>query len=262
MDASETKIYISLLIAAVTIGGILGYFLLSMVRLHRRYLRLNTSRNEAQLLLVEKERTRIATDLHDELGPILSAAKFKLNEVEPISSEEQVLLSDASQHIDKIIGRIREISNGLMPNTLLRKGPFFAIEEFIRSQAASSDLKIEFFSLILPPLSQQQSVNIYRILQEVIHNTTKHAKAQNLKIQTWQKEGMLVIVCTDDGIGFNKRSIMNEKKGLGLQYLFLRTEMLGGSMFLDTKPGSGTKMIFEIPLQDKTFTGNEDSTDH
>ena len=143
MDVRETTIYFALLIAAIIIGAILGYFLLSIVRMHRRYIRLHRSRSETQILLLEKEHKRIAADLHDELGPILSAAKFKITEVEPPSHEDRELLTQANDQINNIIIRIREISNGLMPNTLLRKGPMHAIEEFIQAMHSTFSFKIE-----------------------------------------------------------------------------------------------------------------------
>ncbi len=262
MDVRETTIYFALLIAAIIIGAILGYFLLSIVRMHRRYIRLHRSRSEAQILLLEKEHKRIAADLHDELGPILSAAKFKITEVEPPSHEDRELLTQANDHINNIIIRIREISNGLMPNTLLRKGPMHAIEEFIQAMHSTFSFKIELLPYTVPLLSQQQAINIYSILKEIIHNTHKHAKATRLKIQLFRQADRLVIITTDDGIGFNPKKMAKENPGLGLQNLLLRTEMLGATMFLDTKKGKGTKIIIEIPVKNKTTNTDENKHSH
>lgn len=252
MDAKETTIYLTILSIVFIIGVILGYFLWSIIRLHRRYIRLHKSKNNAQITLLEKERTRIAADLHDDLGPILSAAKFKLAEVETPSQEDQTLLTEASDHIDKIITRIREISNGLMPNTLLRKGPVYAIEEFIHVVTSSCPLKIELLKYNIPKLSQEQAINIYRILQEIIHNTVKHAKATVLKIQFFIRTETLVIVCTDNGCGFNKYAVRKEKAGLGLHTMLQRIEMLGGKMFITTGLSKGTSIKLEIPLTHTT----------
>lgn len=252
MDAKETTIYLTILSIVFIVGVILGYFLWSIIRLHRRYIRLHKSKNNAQITLLEKERTRIAADLHDDLGPILSAAKFKLAEVEPPSEEDQTLLTEASDHIDKIITRIREISNGLMPNTLLRKGPVYAIEEFIHDITSSCALKIELLKYNIPKLSQEQAINIYRILQEIIHNTVKHAKATVLKIQFFIRTETLVIVCTDNGCGFNKYAVRKEKAGLGLHTMLQRVEMLGGKMFITTGLTKGTSIKLEIPLTHTT----------
>lgn len=252
MDAKETTIYLTILSIVFIIGIILGYFIWSVIRLHRRYIRLHKSKNSAQITVLEKERTRIAADLHDELGPILSAAKFKLAEVEPPSAEEQTLLIEAADHIDKIITRIREISNGLMPNTLLRKGPVYAIEEFIHVVTSSCPLKIELLKYNIPLLSQEQAINIYRILQEIIHNTVKHAQATTLKIQFFIRTNSLVIICNDNGCGFNKYAARKEKKGLGLHTMLQRSEMLGGKLFITTGLSKGTTIKLEIPLNHTT----------
>lgn len=258
MDAKETTIYLTILIIGFIIGVILGYFLWSIIRLHRRYIHLHKSKNSAQIAVLEKERTRIAADLHDELGPILSAVKFKLAEVEPPTEEEQILLGEAADHIDKIIARIREISNGLMPNTLLRKGPVHAIEEFIHVVTSSCSLKIELLPYNIPPLSQEQAINIYRILQEIIHNTVKHAGASWLKIQFFIRTSSLVIICTDNGSGFNKNAVRKEKTGLGMHNMLLRIEMLGGKMYVTTGTTKGTTVKFEIPLS-HTIENNDES---
>jgi signal transduction histidine kinase len=213
MDTSETTIFHAVLIAAVIIGGIFIFFLLSIIKLHRRQLRLQKSKREAEILLLDRERTRFAADLHDELGPILSAAKFKMNEVDPPSPDEKILLHQASDHIDNIISRIRQIANGLMPNTLLRKGPVYAIEEFIHSVTEAFPLHIELSPYNVPSFPQAQSIHIYRILQEIIHNTIKHAKASRLRIQMFPRSGKLIILCNDDGVGFNTAKVSKEKTG-------------------------------------------------
>jgi len=258
MDARETTFYYAVLIAAISIGCILGWFLFSIIRLHRRYLRWHKSRNEAQVMLIEKERARIAADLHDELGPVLSATKFKLTGIEPQSLDEEELLQQASDHIDTMVTRIRQLANGLMPNTLIRKGPVYAIEELIYSMSQSFPVKIEFLPYAIPALSQDQSIHIYRIVQEMIHNTQKHAAATRIKIQFFVRTGQLVIIYTDDGIGFSPDLVVKEKNGLGLRNLLSRTEMLGGNMFLNTKPRRGTEIIIEIPLNYL----HEDKQDH
>lgn len=188
MYARETTFYVAVLIAAILIGCLLGYFLFSIIRIHRRYLRLHQSQNQQQVVLIEKERTRIAADLHDELGPILSAAKFKLTGVEPQSSEEEELLQQASGHIDTIVGRIRELSNALMPATLVREGLIAAIGELIQVMSRSVSLQIKLLPCNMPELTKEQEIHIYRIVQELIHNTQKHARATRLvlsKCPSW-----------------------------------------------------------------------------
>ena len=122
MDTQETKVYIAALIAAGVLGVILIYFIITMIRQQRKTQRLNLEKIEAEIRTLEKERKRIASDLHDDLGPLLSAIRFKINAVDLINDDDKVLIENASQHIDDTLNRVREISFDLMPNTLIRKG--------------------------------------------------------------------------------------------------------------------------------------------
>ena len=131
MDTQETKIYLAALIAAGVLGIVLLYFIITMIRQQRITQRLNREKIEAEILTLEKERQRIASDLHDDLGPILSAIKFKINAVESRSGEDTELIRKASEHVDETIHRIRQIAFNLMPNTLTRKGLLAATEELI-----------------------------------------------------------------------------------------------------------------------------------
>jgi two-component system NarL family sensor kinase len=248
MDAREATFFTAILIGVIIVGVILGYFLFSIIRLHRRYILLHKSKNEAQILLLEKERTRIAADLHDELGPILSAAKFKLIEAEPVSAYDQQLLDEAAGYIDKMIADIRVIANGLMPNTLLRKGPVHAIEEFIDDIRSTTAIKIELQANTTPALTQTQAINIYRIAQEAIHNAIKHSGAEWIKIRFHAGSDKLDLLCVDNGVGFDSYKIQNEKQGLGLQNMLTRAEMIGGKMFIESVRLQGTTLRFDIPF--------------
>ncbi len=100
----------------------------------------------------------------------------------------------------------------------------------------------------MPELSPYQQIHIYRILQEIINNTVKHAKAFGLKIELFASKNNLVILTCDNGIGFDHKNAQHENKGLGLQTLQTRTDILGGEIHINSKPGKGTRYCIEIPL--------------
>jgi len=100
MDTQETKVYIAALIAAGVLGVILIYFIITMIRQQRKTQRLNLEKIEAEIRTLEKERKRIASDLHDDLGPLLSAIKFKINSVDLTHEDDKMMIEHASQHID------------------------------------------------------------------------------------------------------------------------------------------------------------------
>ncbi len=247
MDEKEARLYTAVLIVCVVLGIIITYFIISIVRQHRRSLRLYRQSIQTEITTLEKERVRMAADLHDEVGPVLSSIKLKIGSFEVNNDEDEEEIRNTSQQIDNLIRRMREISFDLMPNSLIRKGLPFALVEFIDNCKKSSRLDIKFKYDDLP-LSQQQSINLYRIIQEVIHNTMKHARATEMLIQLRSEKNQIVLAAQDNGSGFNYEERVKDATGLGLHNLLSRTEMLGGKMFVESRKGKGTTYIFEIPM--------------
>ncbi|MEP7141760.1 MAG: ATP-binding protein [Ferruginibacter sp.] len=234
-------------IAAIIIAIIIGFFIFSIVREHKKVVKWQQARIAAEINILENERKRIAGDLHDELGPILSAIKLQINHLEPEDETETAILEKSSNQIDSVIQRFREISYDLLPNTLVRKGFIKATEEFISKLTTLHTLRIVFISDDFK-LSPQREVNLYRILQEIIQNTVKHARATTLNITILKNDKTISLKTTDDGIGFNYTEKTQMAKGLGLYSLQSRAELLGGYLLVNTQPGSGTSFEIEIPL--------------
>ncbi len=248
MDTQETKIYLAALIAAGVLGIVLLYFIITMIRQQRITQRLNREKIEAEILTLEKERQRIASDLHDDLGPILSAIKFKINSVESKSEEDTELIRKASEHVDETIQRIRQIAFNLMPNTLIRKGLVTATEELISKIMESLPLKISYQLNPIPDISLQKSINLFRMVQEIIQNTVKHAGASELYIKLDAKDKNIVLATEDNGIGFDYEKVNELNMGLGLRNLTSRVEIMNGTIAVESGPGKGVKYKFEIPI--------------
>ena len=248
MDAEEKTLLTSVLIGCVFVAIVITYFVITIIRQQRRSQRLYKERLLAEITTLEKERARIASDLHDELGPILLAAKYNMNSLDIHSEEDLQVLEKTNKNIDASISRIREISNNLLPEALLRKGLIVALEESIENLKKISDLTIVLHYETIPVLPQDKLINIYRILQEIIHNTIKHSAANKLTINLDEHDKKLSIVTIDDGKGFDFKLKIKENKGLGLRNLFSRTEILEGNMYVDSSEGKGVKLTFEIPV--------------
>ncbi len=246
MDAQEARIYTAVLIVSVVLGAIIAYFFISIVRQNRRRLKLYQQSIYTEITTLEKERTRMAADLHDEVGPVLSAIKLRLNSLDIHNSADEIEVEKTNEQIDNLLKRMREISFDLMPNSLIRKGLPAAINEFVEYCSRSSNLQIRF-KFIPVNITQEQSINLYRIIQEIIHNTIKHARATELLMELRQEKDGIVLATQDNGIGFSYDSAANEATGLGLRNLLSRTELIGGKMFFDSKKGKGTRYTFEIP---------------
>ena len=248
MDTHETTIFTAILITSIVLGAVIAFFFISIIRHQRRNQELYKSKILAEITTLENERKRTAADLHDELGPILSAVKFQINSLDLETEEDRQNLEKANNNIDEIIRRMRGIANDLMPNTLVRKGLIAAMRASVEAINKSNNINIEFICSDLPDFDENKSINLYRILQEVIHNTIKHSKASLLKIELKRENRNLLVLTEDNGIGFDYAAESREESGLGLRNLLSRTEVLEGSMYVDSKPGKGTKFTFEIPI--------------
>lgn len=234
-------------ISALIILFIIIVFVVSIVREQKKVLKWQQARIAAEINTLENERKRIAGDLHDELGPILSAIKLQINHLEVEDETETAILEKSSLQIDSVIQRFREISYDLLPNTLVRKGFIKATEEYIGKLKILHPLNINFTADDIS-LSADREVNLYRVLQEIIQNTIKHARATILNISIKKKEKTILLVTKDDGIGFNYTEKSQLAKGVGLLSLQSRAELLGGQLVVNTQPGSGTSFEIEIPL--------------
>lgn len=252
MDAQETRIYTAIIITSIVLGIIIGYFIVSIIRQQRRNARLNKQIILSEITGLENERRRIATDLHDELGPILSAVKLKMNSLDFQNAEQQEEMEIMTNPIDDVIKRMREISFDLMPTSLTRKGLINTIEEFVNNLNADSAIK---FVLNVSPEKNEfdgftvdKIINLYRIIQEIIHNIIKHSKASSAAINIRKDVKEVFITISDDGIGFDYKKKLEENNGMGLRSLLNRTEIMNGKMFLESMPGKGTVYTFQIPL--------------
>jgi signal transduction histidine kinase len=248
MGTTEKEYYDALLRIAVVIGIILLYFIITAIRYQRRSLRLYKEKIQAEIDTLENERRRIASDLHDELGPLLSAVKLQINNLETTDPGDLQLVNKSSQHIDSIIKKLREISNDLMPNTLLRKGLKKAIEEFINNSQETYKLPVKFICEQEMQLDQNKEINLYRIVQEILHNTLKHAKASMLIIKISVQDSRLFLMTADNGVGFDYFLKIHDNMGLGLRNLQSRTEVMGGEFTCTSAPGKGTAYTIEIPV--------------
>lgn len=249
MDTQETRIYVAIIITVVVLGIIIGYFALSVIRQQRRNLELQKANALAEISAMERERARIAADLHDDLGPVLSVVKFRVDHVELVDKEEKEELAKASEQLDELITRMREVANNLMPSALHRKGLICAVEEFISNASDSSGLSIHFSGVGQLSISEDKSINVYRVIQEVVHNCLKHSGGTRLGISIEEHNGYIRILCRDNGKGFDYARLSKESEGIGLRSIRNRTEIMGGSLVVESKPGRGTAFLFEIPIK-------------
>ncbi len=234
-----------------------GLFLLFVVVVFNRYRlkqkhlyqqKLN-AQQKAQAVAVmetqEQERKRIAEDLHDSLGHLLSTAKLNLQafpESQRHLVENPLLLLNQASH------EIRNITFNLMPRTLEEEGLVPALNELAKKTTSSGiRMSLHVHGMENVALEMQAQFNIYRIVQEAVNNILKHAQARAIGIQLVRADGQLTVMVEDDGKGFDPASL--KKNGRGLKNITTRSEWLNGKTGIDSTPGRGTTIAIEIPLK-------------
>lgn len=248
MDATETKIYYAIVAACVATGTIILYFFVSVIRHQRENLAFRKKSMLREIAGLEKERARIASDLHDELGPMLSTVKMRINSFELTDPDDFTQLEKANGHIDTVLKRMREISFNLMPNILLRKGLVQALREYIGFLDRGSEVAFSFVAPDNCSVTEEKAVNVYRIVQELVYNAIKHSGASEISVELRNKNHKIHLKVSDNGKGFDYKKKLAERSGIGLGSLSNRTAITGGKMFMESGPENGTTYIFEIPL--------------
>lgn len=248
MHTEEASYYTAVTVAAVVLGIIIIYFIITMIRHQRRNMQLYKAKINAEISTLENERKRIVSDLHDELGPLLSAVKLRINQLDAASEDDKKIVEFSNKHLSDIIIKIKEISYNLLPNTLARNGLVHAVEEYIDKVNGVQPTNIRFLYEGTFNLSKEKEINIYRIFQETIHNAIKHAKATTLTIELKKQDNLILLSIADDGAGFDYDEKSKNGTGLGLLNLQSRAEVLNAKFLIESEKDKGTKYFFEIPL--------------
>lgn len=204
------------------------------------------------LFTQENERKRIAKDLHDDIGSKLNVALLHMHRLRKFREEPEKFgqtIGEINQMLHTTVDTTRRISHELLPPTLENFGLEQAIKELSESYEQSGMLAIEFEANTggrrLP--SQMAELNLFRVIQELIKNSVKHGEAQKIRIQLDFLASHLSLQYQDDGKGFEPDKI--EKKGLGLNNLESRINMIDGQMQLQSTLGQGVEVSIQAPIQ-------------
>lgn len=261
MDPGETKIFIAILIAAGIIGLIILLFIISAAWSHQRFGTLQHKHLVKDLSALEQERKRIVSDLHDELGPLISVVKFQVSNLDTTLKQDIEQIKKATIHLDDVLHRIRNICSELMPLVLTRKGLFTALSELINELNSLIPIKIAF-TYTPVTLMPSTEMHIYRMVQEIITNAIKHSAATEMHISINQENEKLVITVADNGKGFDPQRIFIESNGLGLKNILGRAHVLKGNVFLESAPGKGTTYNIELPMCQGDGKGEKEEGRH
>ncbi len=214
-----------------------------LTKAQRRLRRLHSELTQAE----ERERSRIAQGLHDEVAQNLSVVKLMLQSLRH-KMRKELLARDLDQPIvilDEALKEIRTLTFALSPKALLELGLRGALEWRIDRLKERYGLNFDLrCALSVEPIEETGNL-VFRVLGELLTNLCKYAQAEQVQISSWREEGQVCIQVEDDGIGFEPSHL--ERSGFGLVSISERLDYHGGRLILDSAPGAGTRVTLSLP---------------
>ena len=198
----------------------------------------------------EQERTRLAKDLHDGLGGMLSGIKYSLNTMKGnliMTPENNQAFERSIDMLDSSIQEMRRVAHNMMPEALVKFGLDTAMNDFCNDISKSGALQISYQSIGLENemVEQTTAITIYRIVQELINNTMKHAAAKTAIVQVTKSVNQFAITVEDDGTGFDT-AILKQSGGIGWNNIRNRVEFLKGTLDVRSEKEKGTSVHIEL----------------
>ncbi|MBL7849340.1 MAG: sensor histidine kinase [Cyclobacteriaceae bacterium] len=247
-----------LLLAGLGLGTALAVLALWLFKRHRYRENLTRSREREELQrqrfsavieAEENERARVAKDLHDGLGQLISTAKLGLTAVRiPPGEPSAGLLSNSIQVLDQAAQEVRAIAHNLMPAALTERGLQPVLEDMIAKINASRMLEVQLDLQVGDQrLPNTVEVAVYRVVQEVLNNMLKHADADRVVVKLVREGNSLRLSMSDNGVGFDK-AVISRSKGLGWKNILSRISMLNGDIEVQSAPGAGTSINVQFAL--------------
>jgi len=199
----------------------------------------------------EEERSRLAKDLHDGLGGLLSGVKFSLRNMKDnliITPDNMTVFERSLDMIDTSIRELRRVAHNMMPEMLTKFGLDEALKEYCNSINTTKLLTVKYQSLGMEiGMDKSAEIIIYRIIQELLNNVIKHAGATEVFVQVIREANRLNVVVEDNGKGFNP-AILENNKGAGLSNVRSRVDYLKGQLDIHAEPGKGTLVNIELTV--------------
>ena len=196
----------------------------------------------------ESERKRLAEDLHDSVGQVLSAIKLNMHRLHKnaISESSQPLLVDTRKLIDECIQEIRNIIHNVLPPVLTDYGLLAALEALCNKVQQVTNIKVNFYkNLPEQRFSHDVELALYRIAQELFGNAIKHSNATTIKPSVTKSGDRVLIEFKDDGVGFNINEV---KHGFGIKNLESRVQLINGEIDIQSKPSVGTITTIKLKI--------------
>lgn len=199
----------------------------------------------------EQERKRIAQDLHDGLGQLLSTARLNVgaleDSLEATDEESEKIWQNALGLIDDAVQEVRNVSHNMMPSALIVLGLVAALREQIAkiNQAGKIAVKLET-SGMEERLEEAVEITLYRVVQEVLNNAIKHSRANEIVVRIAKTDGSLSVSIHDNGQGLDLQ-LIKQSRGIGWKNIYSRVELINGVIDMNSTPGAGTNIKVLVP---------------
>ena len=260
-SVSQRNTLIVILIAVLLLFGLSLLYVQQRLKAHRISLQLEAQKLEdlkkqqqlvtmnAMLEGQERERTRIAKDLHDGLGNMLTSIRYQVANLSlNLGTQFEMLQNKAEAMIDEACSEVRKIAHNMMPRALKQLGLAQALNDLCEKQN-----NLHYYEVFFQSFGQEQQlpentgIMLYRIAQEIFNNINKHASAKEVIMQLTYNGKWLSLTVEDDGIGFDLSEAM-ATRGLGLRSIQSRAAYLNGECLIDSRPDQGTSISINIPI--------------
>ncbi len=263
-DRKQLMVYI--LIGTLIIIGLGGAFFIHNTRSRAIIAEQNNKINEQKIKEMEKERqliaahavlhgeeterTRLARDLHDGLGGLLSGLKLSLNNIKGnifLTEDNVGQFNKALGLLDVSMKELRRVAHNMMPEALSKFGLKEALQDFCSGiDNSKTEVKLRFYGEGVR-IDQKVEISLYRIVQELINNALKHANATEIVVLIVQEPHRIHLTVQDNGKGFDTETLKTSK-GAGLPNIRSRVESLNGQLDVYSKPDKGTEISVEFKL--------------
>jgi len=201
---------------------------------------------------LEAEVKRLAHALHDDAGQLLAVVHIKLEDIgRALPADLRERLQEARQILDQIEDQLRGLAHELRPPALEDQGLVAALQGLAGAVSRRTGLRVMVEAAESTRLPPGIEAVLYRVVQEALKNSAKHAHARTSKIRLWRVQGFVCCSIEDDGIGFDQKAILSGRapRGLGLLGIQERLQVIGGGCEIQSAPGQGTKLNVKIPLE-------------
>jgi len=260
LQDSATPFIVTGILSGVILILLLGVLVISFVleyqkrrKQHMHEMQLATIRLEQQLLqsqleIQEQTFNAISSEIHDNVGQILSLSKVQLSIVESEMEVIPALLTESKENITRAMNDLRDIAKSLSADRIeqinLNQSIEHEVERLNRTRSVQAQLQINGNAVLL---TTQKKLILLRLTQEALNNVVKHAQAQSVLIQLDYRAAEMEVTVKDNGVGFIQSKDSNS--GLGLQNIQKRTSLIGGHAVIESTPGAGTTIRLNIPYE-------------